>query len=413
MLGRFKAVYAALSAFIKRLDFRALIEGRTPLICRLKVWVKDLVTAKKQRQNRDAALSKKLKFWRVEPGRAFIFAFFILIIVFSNSRGEPVLMRGIAAGTMGGPEEIIKEPSLNALQKSTPPLLYDTLSALAHNSGSTLFEEQLVLFGDTVGGMFDPAGDLSLWASEAAEIITHTVSEGETIAAIAERYDVSVQTILWANNLTPASRINPGNVLRFPSISGVLHRVRSGQTLSGIAATYGVSMDRIQAANPRIAFENLRIGDDLIIPGGRPAAATARGPAPSEREVHATAPSRAVGYFIMPTTGLNWGRLHFYNATDIANVCGTPVWAAASGVVSRVAYGGWNGGYGNMMMITHPNGMRTLYAHLQSILVENGVPVTQGEQIATIGNTGRVKGPTGCHLHFEVRGGVNPFIRHR
>ncbi len=105
-------------------------------------------------------------------------------------------------------------------------------------------------------------------------------------------------------------------------------------------------------------------------------------------------------YFIRPTTGRRSRGIHRMNAVDIANECGTPVWAAASGIVIQAVTGGWNGGYGNFIRISHPNGMQTLYAHLRDILVTVGAPVAQGEPIATIGRTGN---STGCHLHFEVR----------
>ncbi len=68
--------------------------------------------------------------------------------------------------------------------------------------------------------------------------------------------------------------------------------------------------------------------------------------------------------------------------------------------------GGWNGGYGNYVVIQHGNGTQTLYAHATSILVSVGQQVTQGQTIATVGRTGRA---TGNHLHIEVRGAKNPF----
>lgn len=355
------------------------------------------------------ARANSLQHGRASPGRILIFPLFAFIIIIANGKGEPALMRGVMPDPMGGPEQIIAGAAFLP-QDHSWSFVYDTLSVSTVGAGALSASDPLIWFGDTVGGAADPAGELMEWVSEAAEMITHTVVAGETISDIARHYGISVETILWANNLTAAATINPGDTLRFPSLSGVLHQVRSGQTLSGIAAIYGVGMDRIQTANPGISPASLQAGGQLIIPGGRPAAAGRT--APLAGAGRSAARANVPSPFIMPTTGLNWGRLHHYNATDIANVCGTPIWAAASGVVSRVAYG-WNGGYGNMIMIAHPNGMSTLYAHMQAILVETGAPVAQGEQVGTIGNTGRVHGPTGCHLHFEVRGGLNPFIRYR
>ncbi len=118
-------------------------------------------------------------------------------------------------------------------------------------------------------------------------------------------------------------------------------------------------------------------------------------------------------YFASPTTGWNWGRLHDYNAVDIANRCGTPVYAAAEGLVVEVANDdGWNNGYGNYIKIEHPiNGSKTYtrYAHLSKVLVDKGIYVLQGAEIGLMGNTGNTIGQTGCHLHFEVYGAKNPF----
>jgi murein DD-endopeptidase MepM/ murein hydrolase activator NlpD len=361
-----------------------------------------------------------IKQWFVERKgfgvcRVFVFLFFILVVVFSNTAGEPALMRQVMSGLLGGPEPVIKETA--SKPQDTPPLpAFDTLSAGMHLAFEASFGDPLILFGDTVGGAADPAGELLEWVAEAAEMITHTVLAGETIGEIARRYGVSAETILWSNNLTANSVIKPGDVLKFPSLSGVLHRVRRGETLSGIASAYRVSIERIQAANPGVSAVSLRAGDEIIIPGGRPLAVrrqAATVPAQEGSPLRHTSP----GFFIMPTIGLNWARYHPVNATDIAAPCGTPVWAAASGVVLRTVTHhrtrDFRLGYGNLVEIAHPNGVRTLYSHLQTVLVQDGASVTQGEQIGTVGNTGRTHGPTGCHLHFEVRGGVNPFIRYR
>ena len=103
--------------------------------------------------------------------------------------------------------------------------------------------------------------------------------------------------------------------------------------------------------------------------------------------------------------GWRWGRMH--KGIDIAAPVGTPVVAAAPGVVASA---GWNsGGYGNLVEIQHPDGSLTLYAHNNRILVRRGQEVTQGQQIAEMGTTGHSTGP---HTHFEVhptgRGAVNP-----
>ncbi|NET56403.1 MAG: peptidoglycan DD-metalloendopeptidase family protein [Symploca sp. SIO2E6] len=122
-------------------------------------------------------------------------------------------------------------------------------------------------------------------------------------------------------------------------------------------------------------------------------------------------PARFNGY-IWPTKGvitsgfgMRWGRMH--KGLDIAAPTGTPIVAAAPGVVVTA---GWNsGGYGKLVEIKHPDGSQTLYAHNNRILVQRGQQVAQGQQISEMGSTGYSTGP---HLHFEVRpsgrGAVNP-----
>jgi murein DD-endopeptidase MepM/ murein hydrolase activator NlpD len=103
--------------------------------------------------------------------------------------------------------------------------------------------------------------------------------------------------------------------------------------------------------------------------------------------------------------GMRWGKMH--RGIDIANSTGTPIYAAAGGVVEKA---GWNnGGYGNMVDIRHPDGSLTRYGHNSRVLVQVGQQVQQGQQIAAMGSTGFSTGP---HSHFEVhpagKGAVNP-----
>lgn len=93
--------------------------------------------------------------------------------------------------------------------------------------------------------------------------------------------------------------------------------------------------------------------------------------------------------------GMRWGRLH--EGIDITTSTGTPIWAAAAGAV---IHAGWLGGYGNLVVVDHGNGLATAYAHASVILVAVGQEVAQGETIALVGSTGNSSGP---HLHFEVR----------
>ncbi|TSC82507.1 MAG: Peptidase M23 [Parcubacteria group bacterium Gr01-1014_20] len=125
---------------------------------------------------------------------------------------------------------------------------------------------------------------------------------------------------------------------------------------------------------------------------------------------------RSRDYFTKPAQGYNFGKVHGNNAVDIANSCGTIVLASAEGLVvpdKNYPDGetGWNGGYGSFVLVEHPSGAKTRYAHLEKTSVEVGDFVKQGQKIGVMGSTGNVHGVTGCHLHFEVLGAANPFVK--
>lgn len=86
-----------------------------------------------------------------------------------------------------------------------------------------------------------------------------------------------------------------------------------------------------------------------------------------------------------------------HTGLDIATSTGTPVAAAASGTVT---FAGWKGSYGNLMVITHSNGVQTYYGHCSKLYFSAGATVSQGQTIAAVGSTGNSTGP---HLHFEIR----------
>ncbi len=97
------------------------------------------------------------------------------------------------------------------------------------------------------------------------------------------------------------------------------------------------------------------------------------------------------------------GATAYHSGLDIGAPCGTPIKAAGTGTILSAGFN--SGGYGNMTLINHGNGMSTLYGHQSSIVVSAGQSVTQGQVIGYVGSTGK---STGCHLHFEVRVGGNP-----
>jgi len=111
---------------------------------------------------------------------------------------------------------------------------------------------------------------------------------------------------------------------------------------------------------------------------------------------------------LIPTTGRISQGIHGRNGMDMANSCGTPIYASAGGIAAIVDGAGYNGGYGYYIKLIHPNGTETLYAHASKLLISQGQTVQKGQRIALIGTTGR---STGCHLHFEVHGAKNPLAK--
>jgi murein DD-endopeptidase MepM/ murein hydrolase activator NlpD len=117
----------------------------------------------------------------------------------------------------------------------------------------------------------------------------------------------------------------------------------------------------------------------------------------------APAPQSANGRFIWPVSGRlgdGYGGARNHPGIDILAQEDTPIWAAQGGkVVQTSTGGGYNGGYGNLVVIDHPNGLQTRYAHQKVVKVSVGQSVTQGQVIGTVGLTGNT---SGYHLHFEV-----------
>lgn len=260
-----------------------------------------------------------------------------------------------------------------------------------------------------------PGGSVSYVESRPAKgtIATYTVKEGDSLSEIASSHGVSTNTILWANDISDASLIKPGMDLIILPISGVQYKVKEGDTLSSIAKKYTGDAADIASYNGLSAGAALTEGTVLIIPGGELAEAPAKKKSSDSSASAKKASPKAArslpalsGYFGNPLPGgkLSQG-VHGYNGVDIAAPSGTPIYAAAPGTVTVAKNGGYNGGYGSYVVISHGNGTQTLYAHMSSVAASSG-SIEKGALIGYVGNTGK---STGNHLHFEVRGAKNPF----
>lgn len=239
------------------------------------------------------------------------------------------------------------------------------------------------------------------------KISVYAVRSGDTLSGIANMFGVSVNTVMWANDLKKGASIKEGDTLVILPINGIKYTVKKGDTLSSIAKKYGGDGEGIMAFNNLDSDKGLQAGDEIIIPDGEATAPSTAVPAKGGKNPAVDSRPNYAGYYAWPVKGGRKSQgMHGNNGIDIAAPSGTSALAAAGGSVILARDGGYNGGYGSYVVIKHPNGTQTLYAHLSSVSVSSGQTVEKGQTIGGVGNTGR---STGNHLHFEVRGAKNPF----
>jgi len=292
--------------------------------------------------------------------------------------------------------DTISRNSLFSSKTKAIPLETPDLKILQNNTISAISAPYIVagkVLGDVFGGV----------PQDKKQITNYIVQAGDTVQSIANSYNLSANTILWANDLTSSSKIKVGQSLVILPTDGVLRAIKSGDTISGIAQTYKAKTNDIVAYNNLSSQDDIYVGDILIVPGGTI-------PKTAAPIVNNNSIPLASNYFIFPTEGRITQGLHYYNAIDVANKCGTPIYVAASGVVQRAVYNNsWNLGMGNYATILHPNGAVTYYGHLENVFVKPGDKVTAGDRIGLMGRTGNA---TGCHLHFQVMGATNPLAKY-
>lgn len=238
-----------------------------------------------------------------------------------------------------------------------------------------------------------------------SEIIEYQVESGDTISSIAQKFNISSDTIKWANDLENINQVKPGQTLKILPVSGVSHIVKSGDTLESVAKKYSAEPQAIVdfPFNDVPDDFKLTVGQVLIIPDGIPPETKvpvkrrppllAQGP---------TSPAFAAPFgasFIWPVGGQITQYFAWYHpGVDIANRSAPGVAASDGGTV---VVAGWpdSQGYGNRVVLDHGNGYRSMYAHLSNVYVSVGESVTRGQLIGQMGSTGR---STGTHLHLEI-----------
>lgn len=308
----------------------------------------------------------------------------------------------------GREEEVLVKPPSNLQTLTLPRPAMNIDPAAARGGGDIVIVDGTALMPEE-----GPSGTIAdIEKQKSGTVSRYVVRPGDTLSGIAKMFNVTANTIMWANNISRATSLQTGQVLVILPIPGIEHTVQKGDTLASIAKKYGGDVDEIVAYN-ELQAGTLTVGSQILIPNGE----LAQAPAPAKSSSGTTArahdvgpvgTAQQVGYYMRPVNGgVRTQGIHGYNGVDLASYADAPIMASASGDVVIAREGGWNGGYGNYVVIQHANGSQTLYAHMSRLIVGDGQSVVQGQVIGYMGKTGK---STGVHLHFEIRNGIkNPF----
>ncbi len=235
--------------------------------------------------------------------------------------------------------------------------------------------------------------------------ILYTVGKQDTLDSIAAALKIPFREITWSN---PGLKLplKPGQILHLPPVPGFVIQVRRGDTLKSLSTAYGLDASTIVDFNRTTG--PLTPGSLLVVPVDPKIGPTL----PSGKLADPIAPGQLAcpiqgapiiqkfgptSFALEPSYG---GYLHFHTGVDVLAGYGTPITAAAGGVVTSVAFEDY---FGEEVTIRDSYGLVEIYAHLSAALVTVGQPVQQGQPVALVGSTGL---SIGAHLHlqFEVGG---------
>ena len=269
---------------------------------------------------------------------------------------------------------------------------------------------------------------------EPLKVSAYVVVQGDSLWSISNSQNIELDTLVGSNTFKSSATLHPGAVLRIPNQDGIFYILKKGEKIEAVCKRYGVDMKRLRQVNHTVDIVSLKEGDEIFLPDARPEALTeprqeeavnkklASKPAPAAAKKTPAAPvsrktaapakggSRSYRWPLMGRINSPFGwrqhpitkRRDFHTGIDIKANRGAAIRGARGG---KVVYSGWMGGYGKVLVVEHADGQSTLYAHCSALLVGQGAKVSQGQNIAQVGTTGRTTGP---HLHFEVRKGNSP-----
>ena len=225
---------------------------------------------------------------------------------------------------------------------------------------------------------------------------TYRVRQGDMIGLIADAFNITQDTIISVNNIHQSRLLQIGQYLKIPSIPGILYMVKEdGETLASIAEKYEVSAEKCARINSRQQNTALTAGERVFVPDAQLDWAT-------KQEINGDLFQKPLRTRYYLSSYYGWrsspfsGKRSFHSGIDMAAPAGTSVYSALAGTVTTVGY---NSIYGNYIIVSHHSGYKTLYGHLSATLVTRGSVVNAGAKIGKVGNTGMSTGP---HLHFTV-----------
>ena len=248
------------------------------------------------------------------------------------------------------------------------------------------------------------------------------VHKGDTLYSIARANDVPIREVIEINNLKPPYTLKIGQIIKLPQAK--YHIVEKGDTLYNISKRYNVDMPTLSKTNDLSSPFVLKLGQKLLLPGSivtnnkqpisvnRNKKTNIRSSSLQNNYRYTQPSAKRKQNFIWPVKGQvisKFGPIAKGRNNDGINIKaakGTPIRAADNGII---AYAGNElKGFGNLILIKHPDGWVTAYAHTDTINVRKGQSVTKGSIIGTVGNSGGIGSP---QLHFETRAGkkaLNP-----
>lgn len=253
--------------------------------------------------------------------------------------------------------------------------------------------EEIVQTENTTGKEEAPAAVFD----EELTYFSYRIKKGDMIGVIAEKYDITQDTLLSVNNIRSSRTIQIGQYIKIPSMSGILYTVKStGETPETIAKKYSVDVQKIAVVNELQQNTSLKAGASLFVPDAKLDWVTRQEINGDlfRKPIHGS--FRYSSYYGWRQNPFDASRRTYHSGVDMACPMGTNIYAALEGTVTTA---GWSDVYGNYVIITHHSGYKTLYGHMSKIVAKKGQYVTQNTIIGKVGSTGQSTGP---HCHFQV-----------